>query len=130
MTNEITYNQVFPNASDNTPTTKEEWLNVGSAYYKAKHYPEAITACEQAIRIDPKYASAYFAKGLALISLNLYDEAIVALQQAAKLNPQNSGIFLAKGSAFYHLKRYEEAGAALLSIDKQFFLILTMPTPM
>src|SRR5712691_7469061 len=43
--------------------TKEDWLKEGIALRNLKRYEEALTACEQALRLDPNYAIAYNNKG-------------------------------------------------------------------
>ncbi len=44
-------------------------------------------AYEQAIRLDPNYAVAYYNKGNALNDLKRNEEAIVAYEQAIRLDP-------------------------------------------
>src|SRR5205807_928969 len=45
--------------------TKEQWLEEGNTHYRAKRYEDALSAYEQAIRLDPNYAFAYQNKGTA-----------------------------------------------------------------
>jgi superkiller protein 3 len=65
--------------------TKDEWLKIGNDHWNAKRYNEALTACEQAIRLDPNYALAHFGKGYVLNRLGRYLEAEQAYQQARKI---------------------------------------------
>jgi tetratricopeptide (TPR) repeat protein len=92
--------------------TKEQWLNEGTALYNLKRYDEAIAAYEQAIRLGPNYASAYYGKGLALYNLKHYDEAIAAYEQAIRLDPNYAFAYHCKSVALDNLKRYDEALAA------------------
>jgi tetratricopeptide (TPR) repeat protein len=88
-------------------------LNLANAYYlNRKRYEEALAAYEQAIRLDPKLASAYTNKGSALHNLKRYEEALVAFDQALLLDPNDAGAYTNKGVALGNLKRYEEALAA------------------
>lgn len=48
--------------------TKEEYLNEGVQLYLLGQYREALTAYEQALRLDRYYADAYFGRGNALHS--------------------------------------------------------------
>jgi tetratricopeptide (TPR) repeat protein len=65
--------------------TKEQWLNEGFALDELKRYDEAIAAYEQAIRLDPNYASAYHNKGVALDKLGKSREAKQAYDKARQL---------------------------------------------
>ena len=72
--------------------SKELYLSEGIAFYEARQYQLALTACEQAIQLDSNYARAFHGKGLALIGLGRYAEAILAYQQSIRLHPQTSGL--------------------------------------
>jgi tetratricopeptide (TPR) repeat protein len=80
--------------------------------YKLKRYEEAISVCEQAIRLDPYNAVAYDHKGNTLEKLERYEEAISAYEQAIRLDPNNAITHYNKGQALLALHRYEEAIAA------------------
>ncbi len=68
-----------------TQKTKEQWLDEGTALYNLKRYDEALAAYEQAIRLDPNYAFAYYGKGLALDKLGQSKEARQAYDKARQL---------------------------------------------
>ena len=65
-----------------------------------KRYEEAIAAYEQAIRLDPNYASAYNNKGTALNDLKRYEEAIAAYEQAIRLDPNYTFAYNNKGMLY------------------------------
>src|SRR6266446_4992030 len=65
---------------------KEEWIKEGSRFSDLKRYDEALTAFEQAIRLDPNDVIAYRGKGSALRDLKRYDEALIAFEQAIHLD--------------------------------------------
>ncbi len=92
--------------------TKEQWIDEGIALRDLKRYEEAIAAYDQAIRLDPNYATAYINKGNALNNLKRSEEAIAAYDQAIRLNPNYATAYNDKGNALYDLKRSEEAIAA------------------
>ena len=50
-------------------------------------FEEAIKAYDEAIRLDPKLAIAWYNKGVALGDLGKYDEAIEAYDEAIRLDP-------------------------------------------
>jgi tetratricopeptide (TPR) repeat protein len=93
--------------------SKEDWLKEGYALYNLKRYEEALTAYEQAIRLDPNYALAYYNRGIALNELKRYEEALSAYEQAIRLNPNHADAYHGKGKDLNDLKRHEEALTAL-----------------
>ena len=60
----------------------------GSALGSLGRYDEATRAYDEAIRIDPEYAEAWFNKGLALYNQGRYDEAIKAYDEAIRIDPE------------------------------------------
>jgi tetratricopeptide (TPR) repeat protein len=95
-----------------TRKTKEEWNKEGNTLYKLKRYEEALTAYEQAIRLDPNLAYVYNNKGKTLNELKRYEEALTAYKQAIRLDPNLAYVYNNKGKTLNELKRYEEALAA------------------
>src|ERR1700676_1663663 len=93
--------------------TKMEWFEEGNRLSDLKRYEEALAAYEQAIRLDPNDATAYYFKSAALIKLKRYEEALIAVEQAIRLDPQDTYAYTNKGAALIELKRYEEALIAL-----------------
>src|SRR5258708_3940807 len=91
---------------------KEEWLEEGVTPSDLKRYEEELAAYEQAIRLDPTDAHAYFSKGNALYMLKYYEEALAAYEQAIRLDHNDVDYYNSKGIALRNLKRYEEALAA------------------
>jgi tetratricopeptide (TPR) repeat protein len=65
--------------------TKEEWLQDGNALYELKGYEEALTAFEQAIRLDSDLDYVYHNKGLALERLGRKKDAQQAYERAKQL---------------------------------------------
>ena len=61
----------------------------GSALGKQGKYDEVIKAYEEAIRLDPKLAMAWYNKGNALDDLGKYYEAIKAYDEAIRLDPND-----------------------------------------
>jgi tetratricopeptide (TPR) repeat protein len=101
--------------------TKEEWLDKGNALRNLKRYEEALAAYEQAIRLDPNFADAYYNKGIALNELKRHEEALAAYEQAIHLNPNDAYAYNGKGIALRDLKRYKEADQAFEKARKLGF---------
>ncbi len=89
--------------------TKEQWLTESADLIDSKRYEEALAACEQALRLDPNYALAYYNKGKAFRGLKRHEESISAYDQAIRLDPTYTNAYYNKGIALNELKRYEEA---------------------
>ncbi len=92
--------------------TKEQYLNEGIQLSSIGLFREALEAYEQALRLDPHFADAYFGKGNAFYFLGRYEEALHAFEQAIHLSPHNAAYHNNKGGALYSLGRYREALAA------------------
>ena len=90
----------------------QQWLMTGDEHLKAGRSTEALAAYEQAIRLDPNFALAYYNKGVALRALKRYEEALSAFEQAIRLDPNEANAYRNKGIALSALKRYEEAFSA------------------
>lgn len=77
-------------------------INLGSLYKHTGRLSEAITQFEQATRIDPNSAQAYFNLGVAHRAMGYLEPAIAAYQRAIELDPaypeayQNLGVVLFK----------------------------------
>ncbi len=103
--------------------SKEQWMQEGNTLRGLKRSQEALAAYEQAIRLDPSYALAYYNKGNALRDLLHYQEALAAYEQAIHLNPNYALAYYNKGNALYDLERYQEALAAFeqaIHLDPNF----------
>lgn len=71
--------------------------------------PKRKETSEQAIQLDPHFAYAYNAKGLAFYSLKRYTEALNALEQAIQFSPNEPTAYYGKGRVLERLQRYQEA---------------------
>ncbi|OPY50796.1 MAG: Tetratricopeptide repeat protein [Methanosaeta sp. PtaU1.Bin112] len=65
--------------------TAEDWSHKGNAQYEQAMYEEAIQSYEEAIRLAPQYAEAWYNKRAALEALEHDNEASAALSKAREL---------------------------------------------
>ncbi len=93
--------------------TKEQLLEAGNELHHSKQYKKALTAYNQAIRLDPHDANAYNNKGSALSKLKRYEEALIAFDQAIQLDPSNAFAYYNKGIVLGTIGRRKEADDAL-----------------
>ena len=65
--------------------TAEDWYNQGNVLTNQSKYDEAIKAFDEAIRLNPNDANAWFGKGIALQGLGNTTEADAAIAKAQEL---------------------------------------------
>jgi len=84
----------------------------GKRLYEAKDYQKALDAFREAVKAEPKYASAYNYLGLTYKKLGLYDEAAQAYVKAIQLQPQNYVFLFNLGMLMYTASSYDNAATA------------------
>jgi tetratricopeptide (TPR) repeat protein len=100
-------------ASINLDANLPEAHRVAAGVYMIVGDQEAMfAAIEQAIRLDPSFALAFFQLGLCLATANRPDDAIAALEKGARLSPRDPMIWFhdhAMSTAHFVAHRFEEA---------------------
>ena len=76
---------------------------------KQGEYEAAIKAYDRVIVIDPRFADAYYNRGLAKIRLKKFQEATEDFDRAIALNPDDIYCYLNRGVARNHLRQFQEA---------------------
>lgn len=71
----------------------------GVRLQREKKNVEAVARFNEAVRLKPDYAMAYFDLGQSLQSLGRYSEAIAAYDSAIRLDPMMAGAYLKRGYA-------------------------------
>jgi len=84
--------------------------NRGIEYEAKKKHDSAIADYNEAIRLDPKYADAYYDRGNAYFDQNEYDLAIADYNEAIRLNPECANCFDSRGGATF-FKGNDDASA-------------------
>jgi tetratricopeptide (TPR) repeat protein len=100
---------IMKSISNSHKRTREYYLRIAIDNYNMGRYQDTIAACEQAIRIDPRYARAYYGKGLAFACLKKYPAAIVAYHKAIEYDPHNYNIYIHRADAYKELGHYKKA---------------------
>jgi Flp pilus assembly protein TadD len=72
---------------------------VGSQFYHAHQYDQAIEQCQKTLELDPNFAQAHFFLGLGYEQKARYEEAIAALKKAITLSPNDPRFVSALGHA-------------------------------
>jgi len=91
------------------------FYNRGEKLKKLERYEEAIAAYDQALKIQPKYYEAWYAKAYSLYRLQRYEHAIASYDQVIQLQPEEAVAWYIRGWMLGELQRYEEA---IASYDK------------
>jgi tetratricopeptide (TPR) repeat protein/S1-C subfamily serine protease len=94
--NLVRNNISIPNNSSNA----QQWIEYGNQLYRLGKYAQAVTAFEQAIRLQPNILDAYYGKGLALLYMRNSTAALKAFDKAIMLVSSGSE------SKFYYLWKY------------------------
>ena len=68
------------------------YSNLAAAYFNAKDYSACLTACNDAIRVDPSFAKAYFRLGRVQRQLNEFEEALKSYDTSLKLDPKDENV--------------------------------------
>ena len=85
-------------------------FNEGLTLYHQGKYVEAISAFDEAIKIDPQYAAALCYKSFALDELGKHDEATSPYDKAIEIDPQYvAAAWENKGNDLEQSKRYDDA---------------------
>jgi tetratricopeptide (TPR) repeat protein len=75
----------------------------------------ALADCDNAIRLDPTYADAYFNRATAKVILRKYQEALDDSNSAIRLNPRRSEFFQVRADTRLRLRDY---GGAIVDSEK------------
>ena len=94
----------------------------GIALCGMKKHAEAILCFDDALKINPGFATTAVCKGCALSMLNRYDEAMACIGGALETNPEYSPCHYLKGVLMAEAKKHESALACLdaaLTLDPE-----------
>jgi len=76
---------------------------------KKEEYAQAIRDFDQAIELNPQWASVYYNRGLTYMKLEQTQKAIDDYTEALKINPNWDMAYCNRGNAYYKLGQYEQA---------------------
>ena len=99
------------------------WMHQGEAWLDLKDHEQALACHEQALRLDPSCAAAYFARGNVFYKQGLYKESIACNEQALAVRPDYPEAYTNQGMALQQLGRLDEAMncfSRALEIDPDF----------
>lgn len=89
--------------------TARAWFSAGYLCVKVERYREAIDCLDKAVRLQPDFADALNARGVAKFLLGKHEDALADYDQAIRLEPGLAKAFINRGNAKRHLGRHEDA---------------------
>ena len=90
---------VKPLTQEKQSVSAETYFYRGNEKYLMRSYEDAITAYNEAIRLQPDFANAYVNRGLAKEKLGQHEPAIMDYSSAIKIDPEFAGAYNNRGSA-------------------------------
>ena len=81
----------------------------GFAFYLKNEHDRAIEDFDQAVRIDPTKARAFYGRGLSYYAKRQYDRAIQSYSEAIRLEPKNALYLSSRGEAYGNFGQYDKA---------------------
>src|ERR1700675_1555625 len=88
---------------------KVKYLNSGKSYLKAGKYREASIQFRNPIKLDPRFAEAYYQLAQADLSLKEWNAALGSLQKTVELDPQRVDAHLDIGRLYWAAREYQKA---------------------
>lgn len=81
------------------------WMQLGEAYRYVNRPRRAVTAYQQALRIDARNFDVWLSLGRSYEALHQYDRAVDALEEALRIRPRDVAALAALGAAYDALKQ-------------------------
>lgn len=95
---------------EKNPEDAGSWVGKGILFMEQGYYDEAVSALDNATKIDPEYVIAWKIKGSVLLEdLGRSKDALEAFDRALDLDPEDAQAWRGKGDVLYMMGRYEDA---------------------
>jgi tetratricopeptide (TPR) repeat protein len=104
--------------SNSSPEAREWFFKGLTASTQYARYNESLDYFDQALRIDPNFTEAWYAKGVALHNMMRYDEAIQCYTRALAIDPGNAVVVSLKKAAEVDWERRNETIQAVLKSNR------------
>lgn len=102
------------------PGSLPAWIQLGDAYRNINRPRRAVTAYQQALRLEARSYDVWFNLGATYQALHQYDRAVDALDEALRLRPDDIAALTALGATYQALSQRDkvrEIHARLVRID-------------
>ena len=104
-------------------TIKQAHYNRGITHLNGERYSEAVTAFQNAITLDPDFATAHYNLGLAYLKMETYRRAVPSLEKAIILDPNHKAAYHALALAYLgqqELGKARDAARDALKLDSNY----------
>jgi tetratricopeptide (TPR) repeat protein len=106
--------EVFQELAEASPDSRSTMLvNIGNARMRLGDAPAAASSYQEAIKVDPQNALAFYRLGDLLNDDGRTDQAAIYFARATELEPSNSKYHANAGTAYLQLGEYERASEHL-----------------
>ncbi len=93
------------------PTCSAPYRNQALSLMTEQKYPEALTAADRAIALNPRSALAFLVRGFVKANMNRYDQAVVDYSEAIRILPNFALPYKARAFAYKKLGKSKQATA-------------------
>lgn len=101
---------IYRNILEIEPNCAYVIVKLGTSLQEDGRIPEAIQLCTLAIKIDPQFGYAYYARGWAKHFINDFQGELDDAMYGMQLDSENKGMYLRRiGAAYAGMKRFPEA---------------------
>lgn len=90
----------------------QAYLDFGKEFLRSGRYKQALTAFDEAVKVDPELVRARMGRSLALTRLGRYGEALAAANEILEFDPNSPHAYNAQGVCYQAMGLNEEARAA------------------
>ena len=91
------------------PKNAREYQQRARAHTHKGAHDKAVADCDEALRLDPQFADAYFTRGTACLQKRHYEKAIEDYDHGIQLNPKDARAYLNRGTAYLQMGNYDKA---------------------
>ena len=90
----------------------QAYLDFGKEFLRSGRYKQALTAFDEAVKVDPELVRARMGRSLALTRLGRYGEALAAANEILEFDPNSPHAYNAQGVCYQAMGLNEEARAS------------------
>ncbi len=94
-------------------------MDLGNAYAKEGNFPKAVSAFQEALRLDPEMTAAANNLGNSQFMMSQFDKAIEAYRRVLALNPRHQDARFNMAFAYFHQRKIKEALAECETLLRQ-----------
>jgi protein O-GlcNAc transferase len=91
------------------PDNVEALIVLARCELDEKHFPEALSAYDRIVELEPRIAAVHNDRGLVLAKLGRFQEAIQSYDRAVEQRPDFAEAYNNRGSALHKLEQFESA---------------------